>query len=402
MLLARFLRSREAGVMPLLALSMVPIMAALAGAVDYGHASSVRTSMQTALDSAALMLSKDAQSLTGDQLNQKAKDYFTALFVRPDALNVQVTAALASPQQRSFELTLNGSATVNTTFARTIGHTQIAISAKSEVRWGIKKLELALALDNTGSMTGGKIVELKKAVHGLLDKLEKTAKDPEDIKVAIVPFDTSVRVDQDHKSVAWWVTLDYLDKNDETWIGCLMDRDQSSDVTDTPPLNGSKSTLYPATPCSNNGALVKLRPLTNNWKDLRLTVNGMNPNGRTNITIGLAWAWHALTPNLPLTEASAPQPDRDKVVILLTDGQNTQNRWTTSTTAIDARTQKVCDNIKAADIRIYTIRVIDGNASLLRSCATNPDMYYEVQQADQLSGVFSSITQNLSNLRIAK
>jgi hypothetical protein len=29
-------------------------------------------------------------------------------------------------------------------------------------------------------------------------------------------------------------------------------------------------------------------------------------------------------------------------------------------------------------------------------------MYYDVQQADQLNGVFSSIAQNLANLRIAR
>jgi hypothetical protein len=48
------------------------------------------------------------------------------------------------------------------------------------------------------------------------------------------------------------------------------------------------------------------------------------------------------------------------------------------------------------------VRVIDGNANLLRNCATKPSMYYDVQQADQLSGVFSSIAQTLASLRISK
>ena len=51
----------------------------------------------------------------------------------------------------------------------------------------------------------------------------------------------------------------------------------------------------------------------------------MQPNGNTNVTIGLAWAWHALTPGAPLSEASAPKPDLDKVIILLTDGENTES-----------------------------------------------------------------------------
>ena len=48
------------------------------------------------------------------------------------------------------------------------------------------------------------------------------------------------------------------------------------------------------------------------------------------------------------------------------------------------------------------VRVINGNATLLKNCATKPDMYYDVDEASELNGVFSSIAQNLANLRIAK
>jgi hypothetical protein len=58
--------------------------------------------------------------------------------------------------------------------------------------------------------------------------------------------------------------------------------------------------------------------------------------------------------------------------------------------------------VKAANIKLYTIRVIDGNAALLQACATKPDMYYNVQNASQLNSVFTTIAQNLANLRIAK
>jgi hypothetical protein len=103
-----------------------------------------------------------------------------------------------------------------------------------------------------------------------------------------------------------------------------------------------------------------------------------------------------------MTEGSDPAPDKDKVIVLLTDGDNTQNRWSTSSSSIDARTALACTNAKAANIKIYTVRVIDGNATLLRNCATKPNMYYNVNQASQLNSVFSSIAQNLANLRIAR
>jgi hypothetical protein len=104
-----------------------------------------------------------------------------------------------------------------------------------------------------------------------------------------------------------------------------------------------------------------------------------------------------------LTQASDPDPIKlDKVIILLTDGANTQNRWSSSESNIDARTALACTNVKAANIKIYTVRVIDGDATLLRNCATKSNMYYDVSQASQLNGVFTSIAQTLANLRIAK
>jgi len=127
----------------------------------------------------------------------------------------------------------------------------------------------------------------------------------------------------------------------------------------------------------------------------------MIPTGNTNVTIGLQVAFQMLSPVAPF-HAAAPQNDLDKVIILLTDGDNTQNRWSTSQTAIDNRTKLACANAKAANIKLYTVRVINGNASLLQQCATLPSMYYDVQNAAQLSAVFSTIAQNLANLRVAK
>ena len=90
------------------------------------------------------------------------------------------------------------------------------------------------------------------------------------------------------------------------------------------------------------------------------------------------------------------------MIVLLTDGENTQNRLTSSTSSIDSRTEKVCDNVKAANIKVYTVRVIDGNADLLRGCATKPTCTTTSTRPHQLNSVFASIAQNLANLRIAK
>ena len=90
------------------------------------------------------------------------------------------------------------------------------------------------------------------------------------------------------------------------------------------------------------------------------------------------------------------------MLILLTDGLNTANRFTTNPTQIDNRTAAVCDNIKKANIKLSTVRVIEGNLSLLQSCASASNMFYDAQIASQLPAVFSSIAAALSGARPSK
>jgi hypothetical protein len=129
----------------------------------------------------------------------------------------------------------------------------------------------------------------------------------------------------------------------------------------------------------------------------------MIPSGFTNITIGLVWAFHALSPTPVMEDGAAYTAENlTKYVILLSDGDNTRNRFGDSTSTMNSRTRLACDNIKAAGIKIYSVRLIDGNGGLLRDCASSPDMYYDVQNANQLSGVFSSIGSEIASLHLSK
>jgi Flp pilus assembly protein TadG len=425
MLLARFITDRTGGVAPLLALAIIPIMGAVAASVDYSRASAIRSAMQSSLDATALMLSKTAQGLSSTQLQDKATGYFTAVFSHPEAAVTGVTPNLTQPSTGNFALTVSGSATVNTLFAKILGLSSIDLTASSQVLWGIKKLNLALVLDNTGSMSqSGKMTALKTAAHNLLNTLQAAATTPGDIQVSIVPFALDVNVGTSNVSATW---LDWTDWNGEngscsktkyttqssctsngktwtadnhsTWNGCVMDRDQNNDVLNTAPIVGSTSTMFPANQAA--ACPTAMIPLSSNWTVLNSKVDAMTPTGNTNITIGLAWGWQTLTSTAPFY-APAPVWDTDRVIILLTDGLNTQNRWTTSGTSIDSRTQLACNNIKASGIKVYTVRVMDGDAALLQSCATSASMYYDVTDASQLNAVFSSIAQNLTVLRIAQ
>lgn len=425
MLFKRFWRNRDGGVSPMLAIAALPLFGAVGAAIDYGRIASFRTEMQSALDATALMLSKEAQGMSGADIGTKASAYFTALFTNPQATNVQITQQFSSPQAGNFSLKITGSATANTIFANLFGQSSVTFSASTEVLWGIKKLNLALVLDNTGSMSqNGKMTNLKTAAHNLLTTLQKAAKQPGDVQVAIVPFATDVNVGTNYVNASWidWTDWEaangtcskstytsqsscvangkiWTPKARSQWNGCVYDRDQNNDIAATVPVAGSPATLFRAHQAS--ACPVAMMPLGYDWTALNNKVDAMTPTGNTNVTIGLAWGFQLLSPVAPFN-APAPAPDLDKVIVILTDGTNTQNRWSSSESAIDARTSKVCDNIKAANIRVYTVRVLDGDAALLQGCASKPSMYYDVSQASQLNGVFGSIAQNLANLRITQ
>ena len=81
--------------------------------------------------------------------------------------------------------------------------------------------------------------------------------------------------------------------------------------------------------------------------------------------------------------APAPDPTSNKVIILLTDGTNTQNRWYTQRVVDRRAQQKACDNIKAANIKLYTVRVTSTatTSTLLQNCATNSSKFFLLTDA---------------------
>src|SRR5215470_619735 len=437
-----FRHAKAGNVILTFALSFIPMVGMVGAAVDYSRGNSAKAAMQQAIDATGLILSKDASTMLQTALNDKATNIFKTLVNRPEIVNIVVTPVLSNPSEGSFLLQIAATGMVDTTFTKILGKDHLDLSVNTEIRWGMKKLELALVLDNTGSMAqSSKMTELKKALlnvkdvngataDGLLMTLKNAAKQAGDVRISVIPFDIAVRIGTTYKNDTWleWTkewgscsSSSYVTKADCTahsktwttsnsssnnWTGCVLDRDKDNDVADTTPVVGTGSTLFPTTKYPSCTGLVEALPLTDIWgsgyQTLYDKINSMQPNQNTNVTIGLAWGWHSLTSNLPWTQALDPKPDLDKVIILLTDGDNTQNRFSTTQTQIDTRTTAACDAVRAANIKLYTIRVIDGNASLLKSCATKTSMYFEVSQASQLSPVFAAIAQDLANLRIAK
>jgi hypothetical protein len=120
------------------------------------------------------------------------------------------------------------------------------------------------------------------------------------------------------------------------------------------------------------------------------------PGDRLAAWLGLAGRWRAFP--------GAADIYTD-VVILMTDGLNTQNRWTTDQATIDAREAITCDNLRTAHVDVYTIQVNTGGdptSTLLQNCASTSDKFYLLTSADQMTATFNKIGTNLTKLRVAQ
>jgi hypothetical protein len=158
--------------------------------------------MQAALDSTALMLAKDAATVSSAQLQANATNYFTALFTRPEATNVVIAATYTATG--GSEVKVTGSANVPTSFLGIIGYNNIAVNGSSTTAWGSTRLRVALVLDTTGSMAdAGKIDALKSSTKNLLTQLKNAASTNGDVYVSIIPFSRGVNVGAGNYSASW-------------------------------------------------------------------------------------------------------------------------------------------------------------------------------------------------------
>jgi Flp pilus assembly protein TadG len=196
-----------------------------------------------------------------------------------------------------------------------------------------------------------------------------------------------------------------------TWSGCINDRDQDYDATNAAPGSGSGS---PSTQfyAEEWGSCLSATvfPMSNSWQTLKDQITAMTAAGNTNQAVGLAWGWQSLsTANPPI---AAPAKDSNYIykdyIVLLSDGLNTQNRWSTSQSSIDVRQELLCKNIKGDTknpVTVFTIQVNinngDPKSQVLQDCATNGN-FQMITSSSQTADAFNNILTQISKLRVAK
>jgi Flp pilus assembly protein TadG len=429
-----FCQANRGNVAMMFGLAIVPTVGLTGAAVDYSRTNAAKAGMQTALDSTALMLAKEAAVVGQAQVNVNAQKYFSSMFNPPGVSNVAANAVY-TPGGTS-QLVVHASATVPTTFMKIFGYEQVTVSGSATAKWGNSRLRVALALDNTGSMSSDdKIDALKTATNTLLSQLQSVAASSGDVYVSIIPFSKDVNLDPANYTEDWidWTEWDtkngsctrssYHSKSScqshdgvwtpadhSTWNGCAMDRGNTNgpasgayDTNVVAPDPTDKATLYAAEQFSS--CPQASMALSDSWTQMTTLVNSMSPGGNTNQGIGLQVAWMSLNGGGPFTAPPMdPSYTYSQVIVLLTDGLNTQNRWYSSQSSIDNREAMTCSKIKQAGILLYTVQVNTGGdptSDLLRDCASDKNKFFLLTSADQMVTTFNTISTELGRLFVA-
>ena len=447
--LAEFGLSDRGNIAVIFAIACVPLISFIGAAIDYSRANAARSSMQAALDSTALMVSKDLSQglITTSQINARAQAYFAGLYTNKDAQSVAITATYtAASGSNGSTILVNGSGSITTDFMKVAGFPNMNFNTSSTATWGNNLLRVALVLDNTGSMNAyNKIGALQTAAKNLVTQLSGLAKNNGDVYISVVPFEIDVNVGTSNVNASWlrwdswdpsnypdsrspwqtwcnngyWLTLAQCQgrgytwnhtpntSNKSQWNGCVTDRDQSYDVDATAP--SSQSTQFLADQ-DQSCPVAQVLPLTYNWSNVNATINSMTAQGATNQTLGLQWGWLSLLQQSPLNAPAEPSGSTyQHIIVLFTDGLNTGDRWygdfSNQSSQVDTRMKKLCDNIKAGGVTLYTVQIDTdgaGQSAVLPYCASGSSNFFMLTQPSQIAAAFSQIGTSISKLHVAK
>jgi Flp pilus assembly protein TadG len=214
--LRRFSRDERGNVFILFGATAIPLMLIMGGAVDVTRYLRYKGDLSNAVDSAALALARQDPDATEEEAEIFISDYVNAFAVGDTEFSVEDFEVVKV--DNGFQVTATGAMQTMFLplgqFTSGGGHgiNEMPVNITAEVVNQSNRLEVALVLDNTGSMNcagtvgscalnwsapaaDSRIVALKSAAKSLVDILmEDDMDDPNQIKIALVPFETAVNV----------------------------------------------------------------------------------------------------------------------------------------------------------------------------------------------------------------
>ncbi len=277
----RFMNDTSGNITMMIAVSAIPLLIAVGAGLDSARMSRENATFHASVDAAAIAIGSDPRSATAEgavtaqskaELIALAKSYILANYSSDKGefagdLRVDVNVT-------ENDLRVIAKLKVPTTLMRLAGVDYIDFDAEAAIAKARRPVELVLVMDTTGSMSSdNKMTNAKAAAHDLLEKVyggSRTAvQKNEYLRVALVPFAATVRVDPTTANISSWVDttganpLSRLNftggvlhnhlawtrlRNSSgqlSWNGCLEARRTPLNVNDDPPSSGNPNTLFP-------------------------------------------------------------------------------------------------------------------------------------------------------------
>lgn len=193
----RLARDRRGNFGMMLALTSLPLLAAVGLAVDYSSLTSARSSLQNANDAAVLFASRYRQVNGKMPSEGTVKEFLTANF----AGDLRTTKVSIVGENIVINSTARGELFVFGMFGKYVP--DVAVVSAAPVA-GNAILEVSLALDTTYSMvTDDKIGGLKTAATSFVNTLFATSGPSNTVKIGVVPFSNYVNVGLSNRSQPW-------------------------------------------------------------------------------------------------------------------------------------------------------------------------------------------------------
>lgn len=335
-------------------------------AVDVMHYEAVRTRIQNTADTATLAAANLDQTLDPKAV---VDDYFAKAGMTQYLKSVTVTSTMNARQ-----VDVSASASVPTIFMQMDGIKTLTSSNQSTAMQSIGNVEIALALDNSGSMNEQagsgtpttvcttkhskkygtsyqschttyvyttKIQALKDAANQFVDTIYGQA-NSDTVTMSIVPYDAHVNVGPDLMAYLNVAPSDYASPTmciDENGLDFSTTKIDATQTFNRFP-NFQDGYYYPGPEVCDSSSNRNSIVFSSNPTALHTAINAMYANGNTSIDLATKWAAATLDPGFQpvvskmiaagkLSSSYAGRPaafgDHNfmKVLIVMTDGDNT-------------------------------------------------------------------------------
>lgn len=379
------------------ALACVAVLLVLAVAFDLQRTMSNSKHAQSALDAAALAGARALEDSTASDadITRIARAAFEANMLTRH-VDFTCGAATVTIDRNAGNVDVDAACEFPTTFANLASVKRVEINRSAAAKAAITKLDVALMLDVSGSMKGGKLADLKESAKDAIDLLITDATGNR-VRVGFNTYSTSVNAgiyaDRVIKLPSWMPTKT-----------CVSERTGSAAWTDAAPGLGTWLGLD-ATSCPSSS----VEPLTSDAARLKGEIDKLAAAGNTAGHLGVAWAWYLVSPEWDDVWPAASRPlaygeeNTKKAVVLMTDGEfNTVYEWSQGSSAQQAR--KLCGAMRDKGIIVYSVAFNAPKSAqkTLENCAGDASRYFEAENGDELKLAYLAIASQLSNLALTE